>query len=311
MKSVTYSLISIFLILILFLSGLYLLIFKNPKAIITTKITKKTSYQVYLLPNSFYDENPLISKLYASNSIEYINLTFNYKLLSKKQLPPNYKSKITTEIIANLKSDNTKDIIWSKTFTTDEEQKEITNNEINLTKSINIDYNFYNNLVKEYETTYNLQLDALLKVKLNFILENFTDDIEVNIPLNSKTTSINESFKPTTINKEIPHNYFKYFGLTLIFTSFILLSSKLKRKLNFPNYRLKHILKEYQELIIPIKEYPPLNNFSKIHPRTLEDLIDVALTNHTHIIFYQNTLYCLINNYAYIYNLPRNCNEIK
>ncbi len=312
MKLKNYAFIKFLLIIILFLSGLFILIFKPSKPIITSKITKDTSSLVYLFANPFYAENPYSSNLYASNSIKNIYLKFNYHLTTTSTLPTMYKYKLTTEIIATIPQDNTNPI-WTKTyFYAENSEKILKPNELNLTKDLNIDYSYYNNLVTDYEETYNLKVEAILKVKLNLQLSNFnnqefSDDIEIDIPLNSKTTSINKVYEPTTIKTKTPNNYFKYVGLTLILTSFVILSSNLKTKINFKSYRLNRILKEYAEYIITVNEAPPLNNLIEIPLNKLEDLITLALTNHTHIISYkknsQTYLYCFVNNYVYIYTL--------
>ncbi len=288
---------------ILMLLGLYFIILKpidNTKAKITNKITRSATYEVYLKDNPYYDNNPVKNNIYASNSIDYINIYFNYN---------NPNNNYTYNITAKIKGNINNNLIWTKNFILKENQA--TNNKIK--DNITINYDSYNNLVNSYENTYNLILDATLNISLNIKYNNKTDSINIDIPLTKTTTSIISNYEPTTINITNIKNitYINYIiGTLFIFISLILIYIKTNQK-NTPKEKYKNIkkriLKEYKELIINVNNEPNINNLKLLKVFNINDLIDVAEQNSTHIIFYesnnQSNFYVIINNYVYLYIL--------
>ncbi len=110
MKTIKYKNIILFIITtILIIFGLYFIILKpisNPKIKTTNNITKSATYEVYLKDNPYYDSNPLNSNIYASNSIDYINIYFNYN----NSLQTNYSYNITAKIKGNINNN----LVWKK-----------------------------------------------------------------------------------------------------------------------------------------------------------------------------------------------------
>ena len=208
---------------ILMLLGLYFIILKpidNTKAKITNKITRSATYEVYLKDNPYYDNNPVKNNIYASNSIDYINIYFNYN---------NPNNNYTYNITAKIKGNINNNLIWTKNFILKENQT--TNN--NIKDNITINYDSYNNLVNSYENTYNLILDATLNISLNIKYNNKTDSINIDIPLTKTTTSIISNYEPTTINITNIKNitYINYIiGTLFIFISLILIYIKTNQK---------------------------------------------------------------------------------
>ncbi len=197
-----------------------------------------------------------------------------------------------------------------KTFVLKEKQS--TNNKLSIKDNITINYTDYNNLVSSYENTYNLILDATLNVSLNIKYNQKTDNITIDIPLTKTTTSIIPNYEPINnipTTKNI--TYINYIiGSICIFISLILIYLKNNNQHNkFEIYKhtQKIILKEYKELIVSVSNEPIINNLTLLNVFNIDDLIDVAEQNNSHIIFYesnnQSNFYVIINNYVYLYIL--------
>ena len=71
--------------------------------------------------------------------------------------------------------------------------------------------------------------------------------------------------------------------------------------------KIRHILKEYKELIVTVKSEPDISNLKIMHLITFDDLIDVAMQNNVNIIYFEkiknqkSNLYVIVNDYVYIY----------
>ena len=65
----------------------------------------------------------------------------------------------------------------------------------------------------------------------------------------------------------------------------------------------KQIFKDYHTLIVKVKNKPDLTGLKVMLLDDSKDLIDLALTNHTNIIYFNNKFYVITNTYVYIYTL--------
>ena len=87
MKQSKKNIILFIITTIITLLGLFFIIFKpisNLKNNIPSQeITRLLTYEVYLKDNPYYDSNPLKNNIYASNSIDYLNINFNYNYQNK------------------------------------------------------------------------------------------------------------------------------------------------------------------------------------------------------------------------------------
>ena len=55
------------------------------------------------------------------------------------------------------------------------------------------------------------------------------------------------------------------------------------------NHNLKRILKEYKDLLIKVNNEPNINNLIILKVSNINDLIEVAFQNNSHIIYYKTT----------------------
>ena len=66
---------------------------------------------------------------------------------------------------------------------------------------------------------------------------------------------------------------------------------------------INNYLKEYQELIIIVKNRPNIKNLKVLNLESFNDLIDIAEQNNTHIIYYEKMgeFYIILGDYIYIF----------
>ena len=285
-------------------------------------ILKNSNSEVYLLENNFYD-NKILNKddnydYYASKSIDKIKINFDYKFNSNKKNNIKYKYNIKSQIVSNI--DNEDNLIWNKTFTLkDNTEYNIKSNNFDITDEIYIDYNYYNSYVDEFEKTYNIKTNSILKIYLNvsfineYIDKTYNDYIEIDIPLSNKLTSITNNYEKSIVNN-ITNSKDKNYIIYIIGSSFIILSAIFinivifnKNKLNKNNKILKLKLKEYNEIIINVTSKPNTDKLNYIFVKSIDDLINIAVVNNTNIICYESTkkknFYVIINDYVYIFSI--------
>ncbi len=257
------------------------------------QLENKTSYEVILKPNIYFLNNKLDSNnYYIANSINNINIYFNYYLKSKA------KENISYDITATIQSyaDNGTKIVWTKDFNL----KKINNlnqDIVNIKETYNLDYQYYVNYVKSFQEYYNIKTENYLYVKLNIkINDQINPYVLLTIPINENVIEITMKEDNTLLednNKNI------YFNSIIIFIFTIIIIVILLNKKN----NEKTILKKYQDIIITIQSEPNIKSNNIIYLTNLKDLVNIALNNNLIIFNYQNTYYSIIDNIYYIYHL--------
>ena len=294
------------------------------------QINRKTNYNVQLKENNFYDQNILSEKeSYPSNLIEKIQLNYNYSCMGNKRSDYNYIYNITADIVGTYEDKE----IWRKNYiltksTTSTENATTT---LEITPEINIDYQYYKNLVNSYAEANNLLIDAYLEVKLNINIVNnietveesqeLADEIVVRIPLNNSVTEIEQKYQeissdsilePKTLtNKDASSVILLVFGILCIIMALILVILKIGRRTISDKEKYKknisRILKDYPELIVTVANRPNIDQLNLMRLIKLSDLVDSAEQNKTNIIHYElyknkkSILYVITGKFVYIY----------
>ena len=319
--------IGIFLLFINF----YLSRYKTSSNNLIYQVQRDTNYKVNLKPNNFYSEETLLkNEYYVSNAIESININFRYLVDSKNSFIESYKYNIKAKVVATIKDNFNEDKeIWEKENILKEDIiNESKVKKLSIIENIDLPYPSYISLVESYEKYYGIIVNATLKVYLNVIytigsqdnVKEQTDSLELNIPLTSLITNIEENYEKETNNKIIldnktsNNNICYVIGIILIIISILLVIipfSKSKNKNIFNNY-INHLLKEYKGLIIKVNQLPPLDNLKYIYVENIEYLIDIANQNSLNIIYYekiknkQGNFYIFLNDYIYLYEFNIN-----
>ncbi len=329
------SLIIVVIIIIMVTIGCFLIkvgldIEKFISPIYTYTANKNDSYEVSLKENDFYIEKTLPQeRYYASKSIKSFNINFKYDFKANEEANIEYNYNIVASLVGTVNDENEDKEIWTRDFNINDE----VNNkgyikEFSINENVTIDYDKYNDLARLYETTYNVKIDAVLKVRLNvyYSIENETaeDYIELDIPLTNTVTEAKRNYEETTFKNifDESSNNIKRIILYVLGGLFILSAIAITviyiiRKMNknpkeMYEYNIKHILKYYSDLIVTVTNEPNLENLKLMKLEVLDDLIDVAEQNEKHIIHYKipevekSNLYVIVNEYVYIYVVDGN-----
>ena len=181
--------IFLFFLVSLFLGVVFLNIGINSEK--TIKIQYKENndidYKVYLKPNDYFEKNYIEKgKTYITSLIDHIQIDFNYNIEFDQRVNADYKYKIVAKIEAN-KTDNNLGNYWTKEYDISEEKEVKLKDTTTYTimKTIDVDYNKYNDYLNEFKKSVGLtNLDGLLYVYLTVTSDLKKDVIET--PIESK-----------------------------------------------------------------------------------------------------------------------------
>ena len=295
----------LFITMIFFAFAGYLLVkySHNANKELTIKYQEKSNidYKVYLKENSFF-ETPYLekNKTYIASLIDYILVEYDYTFIVDSLVSGKYSYYIKGTVSAN--KTNSNDQYWSKDYNLTEKITKEYNNEknINIKTSTKIDYQQYNELLKDFKSQYGVTMDGLLKISLviednvksdlidRTILKN--SEVELNIPLTTLTVEVpietNElDNNGTLINETYEENHLcytviKYLGYicficsSLIFVLIMYIVIQKSRLENVYNKTLKRILKTYDNIIVNTSSLPDLSELNVIYVTSFDELID-------------------------------------
>ena len=295
---------------------------------------KSDNYEALLKPNQFYTSNTLPKDLYyASKSIDKFGLEFKYDFNGSKEADISYNYNIIANMVATVANNDDKGKeVWNREFKIlDNTSSNISGEEFSINEKVDIDYEYYNNLARSYEEVYGISINAILKVYFNIsyninlqgLDENsktINDYIELDIPITSTITNIEEKYQNTTSEKIMPQitkgtstTKVVYYIFSAIFIisaiALFIIMKKVIKKTPKEIYKsnMKHVLKYYKDLIVTISNKPDFSHLKLMELNCIDDLIDVAEQNNCNIIHYEvmkneeSELYVIINEYLYMY----------
>ena len=303
---------------------------------------KKGDYQVLLKENNIYQEQVLESgKYYASKSIDKYMLNFEYnfkvegregtkeeiKVAEQKEKIEDidYKYNITAQIEGTVpNSDDEKKEIWTRNYILVEDvTNKTTQDNFTVKENVDIKYDDYNDLVREYENKYGISIEANLKVKFNIYyeikfenkdVENVEDYIELDISLTDSVSNVEKNYEEITQKDIFSTNkkniYYLISTITGVMAILLMIINKNKQTPEREyNRKINNILKNYGELIVTVSNKPNTEDYIVMNIKKLEDLIDLAEQNKTNIIHYEavkdknNAFYVYIDRLVYVYLL--------
>lgn len=195
----------IVVLVILTFSFVALYINKSKNYTVGYKEDSNINYKVYLKDNPFFKEQYLENgNVYLETLIDYIDTDFKYHASLEQE---NVDFKYTYKIDANVevKTKNGKNPIYKfKEELLNEIERYSSGSKIDINEKLKIDYNYYNDLIKDFIKAYGLDnIDAKLKVNMHINVIGSCDQFENNaenesvmsliIPLTTKTVDINIS----------------------------------------------------------------------------------------------------------------------
>ena len=160
-------------------------------------------YKVYLKDNDFFKEKYLDNNSrYIASLIDYINATFEYEInMSEKDINYQYSYKIVADVNVNENKSLKPLYSTSKELLNIEDLKSNGKSNVKISENLKIDYNDYNDLIKEFVSVYELNdvnstLTLNMYIKVKGTCEKYSEsaDKEANIslviPLTTKTVEI-------------------------------------------------------------------------------------------------------------------------
>lgn len=268
-------------------------------------------YKVYLKDNDFYESSYLNSGMqYVANLIKTVNVKFNYEIHSTKDLNFINEYKIVSELQITEKNDPSSVLLSKKDELVPKKNLTIKDDNLVINEEVDIDYEKYNNIVKEFKK------ELGLIVSSNLILTFETDSNSINnsdkfsksnklqivIPLAESTLKINMNtdkinntgfINSTDDVVSIDNNPLFIFAIvsSVLTVGIIALDIYLYLKhLNKDPYqtKLNNILKNYDRLIVSGNVNLDESKYSNIIcVDTFKELVDAAENLGVAIMHYE------------------------
>ena len=187
------------------LSVAFLFIYINKSRDYSVSYQEKSNvdYKVYLKANDFFDSKYLgLENKYIASLINYIDANFKYEI-SMKEKNVDYKYSYRIEALVNVSESKSSKPLYTKTtelLKVDEKTASSKNN-VSINENLNINYNQYNDLIKQFISIYKLDdISSTLTVSMYIDVvgscEDFESDsnnesvISLVIPLTTRTVGI-------------------------------------------------------------------------------------------------------------------------
>ena len=133
--------------------------------------------------------------------MDFIKNKNNDEFINDKNVDLEYNYNITTDLVGVVNSNDLQKEVWNRTFNLTEDVKvtETNSNNFSINQPINIDYQYFSDLVDSYEQSYNITINATLKLYLNVAYninsqKEIKDFVEVDIPVTNTVTNVEKKY---------------------------------------------------------------------------------------------------------------------
>ena len=295
--------------------------------------SSSVNYKVYLKDNAFYDSKYLESgnnNIYISPLIKKIEATFNYNFDISEKSNVDFTYYIVGKL-SIMDSNEAKEFYSKEYILTDEKHKVITNSKTaNITETININYEYYNDLANQFRQNYGINTKSYFEVSIKISgldvdgIINLDSDYtrSIKIPLAEREVDIKvDDNKISNIHKTISKNKLQVSNslyITIGIVSFVvatlclikivrmIVTVLVPKKSKYDRY-VNRILREYDRLIVNTLTAPDLNDMKLVKLEKFTELLDVrdnlklpikyyVVTEHQKCVFYlthNNEIYVL------------------
>ncbi len=305
-------LMNISIILVLMILGIILFISSvsvKTKSNIAYSQTGNLDYKVYLKENDYYTESYLEENMqYISSLIDDVDVDFKYNFNANENINYKYTYYVQGNLVVANDEDKSK-IIYSKTekLSSPKTITKTSSNGFAINEKVKVDYEKYNNLAKQFKSSYAINADSNLELSLiiniedekgNIIKSLDKDDMKLIIPLAQQIIDIKTSLKG--INNSDNVSVYKDFNISnkivfslsiislvisLVFiVRLLLFLNKTKAKKTIYDITLAKILREYDRVIVNSKRVVDLNS-EVIDVNSFNELLDVRDNIEKPIIF--------------------------
>lgn len=325
---------TVFIVVFLIIAIIFTMIYFNKKEVHYVHCEEEgiVDYKVYLNDNEYFNSN-MIGKnnQYIASLINYISAEFKYNLKLEESLKYNYKYNIIADI--NVIDDDTNKSIYSYSDNIIDEFSGETIETLNIDKEVKIDYQKYNNKIKEFVNVYNLSnTTSKLTLRMNIDIEgdnqsfnNIESVIAIDIPLTTNTIAIDvntDLLSNTNSNKIalIPSNknikvwrnlsIITFIIDLLIIIFFIKYYKESETEKDRYNVQMRKILNNYGSYISKIEDEFDMKEYQILKVTNFIDLLEIRDTLQIPIIMIENKeqfVTCFIipanNKILYFYSL--------
>ena len=296
-------------------------------------------YKVYLKDNRFF-ETPYLEegKSYITSLISKINATYIYNVSFSKKVTGTYNYYIKGVITADKDKGGN---YWTKDYLLTTPKVKSLNNSKNIfiNENIDIDYNKFNDYLKEFKRSVNVPVQAKLEISL-VVESNLTSD-NLELPINSKMSldlplsedSIEATIDTTnnkidkTVSKEVRSLDKKYYisfisGITLLILALIFITNTIYlniriKKSNKYEFKRDEILKAYDSIIVSTNNLPSFKDIKQIEVQQFSELMDAYSEVRMPINYFENdektksAFFIIKDDLAWIYILRKKTNNEK
>jgi len=317
-KWVRYSLLGV--VIILFLSATLMVTSsiqygnkKSENILYSYHISQDLDYKVNLYKNSFIDSEYLEKgQSYISDLIKSIDVNFGFNYSGSKKVDLEYEYYVTGNVHGEyqLKDDVSDTKIWTKKYQLLEKTKGKINegSQFNINENVNIDFNYYNDVVAEFRKELKLSIDSNFIVTFTIDINGTVEDEQIKdtreitmiIPLNQQAFKITEKY-----DQEINENILKkkeyvesvdykrlISGIIVGIMSIALFIVMFREIFNIPKktyYAIQKnkILKEYGDIIVEILSPISKEDMTLIIVKDFNEMIDLEEELRIPIMFFE------------------------
>lgn len=260
----------------------------------------RIEHSAVLKDNNIYDKKEISEKdglTYLASLIDKIKLEYSYRVNYDKEVEGEYYASLKGQLIIYNPKTNTNYFIKDLDFV-EEDKDTIESKRLEFYNDVEIDYNEYNKIAKEFKSKYNKDSEARLDVFLDFSTSISPKDCKTFKRINSKllatiplgkeeveiikmpvdnTKIVDYKQTKTTIYSIILESLLIIFVLFLIIVFYKLnkLLSKIDPRESEYDRELKRILEEYDNIIVNVSILPDENKYKKVVIEDFKELLDL------------------------------------
>lgn len=284
----------------------------NKSKFIQYSDTKDLEYKVMLKENEYY-EGSYVEKgnQYISDLIDSIRTSFKYDFNLENEYNYNYK----VVAVVDVTDEKTNKSIYTFSENLVDEKTGQCSGNLKINEDVNVNFNKYNDLIKQFVTTYDLK-NSVCKLSLNLDLgikgtnEDFSKEnsavMSLDIPLAQNTISIDTSYDLTETDNLIEiHSAVKNgkvllaIGITLLvidaglLVAFIIYMKKTETDEDRYNGELRKIINNYDSYISRVEDDFDMKGYQILKVQRFSDLLEIRDTMQLPIIMLENKEQCL------------------
>lgn len=314
-RNKVFAFVCIIIIFFILSLSFFLIYFKkNQVQYVKYDETSNIDYKVLLKENNFFDNNYLTAnKKYIASLIDYITADFNYKLsLEEKDIEYKYSYRIESTI--DVKEVDSDISLFNKVEKIlDTQERQTTSKSMSINEHIDIDYNKYNDLIKDFIAVYDLDdIESTLTINMYISVLGSCEDFEKNqmqesvislsIPLTTKTVAIDigndliNSENNVMQCKSPNSSYFFLLSIGIVFAFIDLLliiytiryEIKTRTAENIYEKELKKILNNYSSYIQTLDSEFDFSDYQLLKVNTFTDMLEIRDTIRQPILLKEN-----------------------